>query len=184
MKTERSSRRTLVGALIIVLAAAGAWTYKNRQDRRAETEAHSLAYQQMPVLKACGVHLTANDEHMLSHHKSVAIPFGRLDKKGRAALLAAAEKEVRAKLHDQRAIDAVLAMVPKSLVGFQRSAPGSAYVYINEQQYLPLHMVPGTEHVEEAHIQLHGHGETEHGQSEREREREPGPEPHAPAGGE
>jgi hypothetical protein len=171
MKTERSSNRRLIGGLIILLALAAGWAVMHRQGQRAERESRSPLYQTMPVLAACGVHLTADDEHMLGHHGYVALPFRQLAKSGQNTLLDIAQKQIAATLDDeemtdeqkQKAANAVLERIPEAQVGFQRVAPGSAYIFFNPQQYMSLHVVPDTQHVETASIEIgEHHGAAEH----------------------
>jgi hypothetical protein len=80
----------------------------------------------------------------------------------------------------KKSLDALLEAVPQSVVGFHNTAPGSAYVFVQGEHAppIPLHIVPGTEHVESVHISLHGHGESEHGQWEQDQLRD-SDEPHA-----
>ena len=158
MKTDRSSKRTLAGVLIILLAIAGFWAYLNKQAQRAQGEARDPLYQAMPVFKVLGVHLTGEDTHDLGEHKSLTLPFWRLDKRGQDALLAQVRKRYKGKV-----LKAVLDRAPKSLVGFQMTAPGSAYLIIPAGSgYLPpvpLHLVPGTRHQERIQIETGQEGQ-------------------------
>lgn len=165
MKTASGAHRRLVGGLIILIALAAAWAVVSRQGQRAERERRSPLYQSMPVLKACGVHLTGDDEHMLGHHGAVPIPFQRLSKPGKNVVRDLARKELTARAASEKTseeekkkkVDGLLKRLPNTIVGFQRTAPGSAYVYFSDDFYLAVHVVPGTNHVEKANIDIHEH---------------------------
>jgi hypothetical protein len=182
----------MLGGLIILVALAAGWAVMHQQSQRAYRERRNPVYQMVPALKACGVHLTGDQQHMLGHHGSVAVPFKELDRRGQSAVLEAVKKVwlerhaggTSSPAERQKQLDEVLASSQNGMVGFQREAPGSAYVFLaSNVPPLPLHMVPGAKHLEQAHIELHTHGEMQHGQWEREQIQKGFEETPAPKGG-
>ena len=108
-----------------------------------------------PMLVASQPILTSDDEHMLGHHGYLGVPFRRLDKEGGEALLKRAREQSLERLAEsemsdeekQKAVNAVLEKVPESVVGFQRGAPGSAYIFLKRGQApIPVQVIPQAPH--------------------------------------